>query len=85
MSKVVGMGGNTNGPGPARINLRPEEMNDYTCEECNSRVFRQVSLFKHISALVSPTGQEQMIPIPTYRCDDCGHINEDMMVPAYGK
>lgn len=83
MSKVIGMG-NQPTQGQPRINLRPEEMQDYKCESCEGRVFRQVMLFKQVSALVSPSGQEQMIPVPTYRCDDCGHINEDMMVPAYG-
>ena len=55
----------------------PKEMKDIVCENCGSMYFRQVSAFKRVSALMSPTGKEQIVPIPTFRCDDCGYINEE--------
>ena len=57
---------------------------DITCDNCGSKYFRQVTAFKRISALMSPTGKEQIVPVPTYRCDDCGYINEEFR-PIAGK
>ena len=49
---------------------------DVVCENCNSKVFKEVVFFKHLSAIASETGQEAVIPIPSYRCDDCGAVHK---------
>ena len=69
---IIGMDGKPKAP-----TLSPGDMKDIVCDECNGQYFRSVNVFKRISALVSPTGKEQIMPIPTFRCDDCGYINED--------
>ena len=58
----------------------PTDMKDLVCEKCGGRYFRQVQGFKIISALQSPTGKEQIMPIPTFRCDDCGYINKEFRI-----
>ena len=69
------------GPGkPATPKLSPEDMKDIKCDECGCKFFRQVNAFKRISALMSPTGKEQIVPVPTFRCDDCGYINEEFRI-----
>ena len=72
MSKIVGMDGKSPG-----LQIYPSMLKDICCDQCGGRYFRAVNAFKRISALVSPTGKEQIIPVPTYRCDDCGYINEE--------
>ena len=61
------------------INIKPEDMKDICCENCGGKYFRQVQAFKRLPALISPTGKEQIVPIPVYRCDECGHINEEFL------
>ncbi|MBC8306743.1 MAG: hypothetical protein H8E55_64665 [Pelagibacterales bacterium] len=78
MSKVIGMDGKQ--PPKTKINLKADDLKDVVCEECGSKYFRQVQSFKKLSALVSPTGKEQIVPVPTFRCDDCGYINEEFRV-----
>ena len=34
-------------------------------------------MLKKLSALVSPTGQEALIPVAAFACDSCGHINKE--------
>ena len=34
-------------------------------------------MLKKLSALVSPTGQEAIIPVAAFACDSCGHINKE--------
>ncbi len=78
MSKVIQMGGNKNPP-KTNINIKPSDMEDIVCENCGGMFFKQVNAFKKLSALISPTGKEQIVPVPTFRCDDCGHVNEMFM------
>ena len=46
------------------------------CERCEGTVFISAYIMKQISALQSPTGQTAIIPIETYSCIGCGHINK---------
>ena len=75
MNKVIGMDGQQKPK--ANISIKPGDMKDIVCEQCGCKFFKQVNAFKRLSALVSPTGKEQIVPIPTFRCDDCGYINEE--------
>ena len=78
MSKVIGMGGQQ--PPGAQINVKLEDLKDICCEICGGKYFRQVQAFKRLSALISPTGKEQIVPVPTFRCDDCGYINDEFQI-----
>ena len=66
------------------INIKPEDLKDIVCENCGGKYFRQVQAFKRLSALLSPSGKEQIVPIPSFRCDDCGFINKEFR-PVEGK
>ena len=73
-----------NRPQGLNLNVKPEDLKDITCEQCGSKYFRQVQAFKRLSALISPSGKEQIVPIPVFRCDECGFINEEFR-PIEGK
>ena len=75
MSKVLGMDGNR----PPGLNIKMSDLTDMCCENCGSKFFRQVSAFKKLSALISPSGKEQVVPVPVFRCDECGHINKEFL------
>ena len=79
MSKIIGMGG-SNKPPNAQVNIKPEDLKDIVCENCGGKYFRQVHAFKRVSALLSSNGKEQIAPVPTFRCDDCGHINAEFQL-----
>ena len=46
------------------------------CEKCENDTFAQVYRMRKLSALLSPTGQETMIPIQVFACAKCSHINK---------
>ena len=77
MSKVIDMGGN---PPKTEMKIDASDLDDIICEECGGKIFRQASMFKRLSALVSPTGKQQIVPIPVFRCDDCGYINDEFQI-----
>tara|TARA_R100000234_G_C4952152_1_gene157829 strand:+ start:316 stop:555 length:240 start_codon:yes stop_codon:yes gene_type:complete len=62
------------------VNIDPKDLEDVVCDKCGSQCFEQTFLFKRLSAVLSPTGQETMIPLQIYRCADCGNIN-DIFLP----
>jgi|18_taG_2_1085343.scaffolds.fasta_scaffold21500_2 uncharacterized Zn finger protein len=49
---------------------------DVNCEKCENGHFVTAFVVKKLSALVSPTGQEMVMPLQILKCDDCGHVNE---------
>ena len=65
---------------PDLSNIDLTHAKDIVCDKCGSQCFEQTYLFKKLSAVLSPNGQETMIPLQIYRCADCGHIN-DIFLP----
>ncbi len=49
------------------------------CKECNNYLWIQSFVLKKLSALVSPNGQEALIPVQVYSCGNCGKIAEGML------
>ena len=49
------------------------------CEKCENQTFKQTMLLRKISALVSPNGQETLIPVAVFACEKCGHVNSEFV------
>jgi len=47
------------------------------CESCGGKFFKEVTQLKKVSAELTGTSEATLVPFPTYRCDDCGHVNEE--------
>ena len=62
-------------PPQAQINVDLSQAEDIICENCGNYTFNEVVLMKKLSALISPTGKEAVVPIPTFACTACGFIN----------
>jgi hypothetical protein len=48
------------------------------CKECSGQFFRQVMMLKVIPKLVVGAQKDVVVPMPAFRCDDCGAIIEEM-------
>ena len=59
------------------VDLRKAET--LKCEHCGNVVFIKGTVLKRLSALVSPTGQEAIVPIEIYSCGNCGEVPKSMM------
>jgi len=62
--------------------ITPEQFasaEEVTCEECKNNFFEQVFMIKRLSALVSPSGQETMIPVSLFKCSKCNHVNKSFV------
>ena len=47
------------------------------CEKCENQTFKQTLLLRKLSALVSPNGQETIVPMQVFACEKCGHVNSE--------
>lgn len=66
-------------PQQQQINVDLSQAQDIVCENCGNYTFNEVVLMKKLSALVSPTGQDAVVPIPTFACNACGYINNQFL------
>jgi hypothetical protein len=44
-----------------------------TCE-CGGMLFQEKIFFKILSALISPSGKEEVVPMPIFVCEKCGKV-----------
>ena len=47
------------------------------CEKCQNSTFKQTLMLSKLSALVSPNGQETIVPMQVFACEKCGHVNKE--------
>lgn len=59
-----------------QLNLNPNDLENVKCDNCDSEQFISAYYIKKISALVSPNGREAFVPLQTFACSLCGHVNE---------
>ena len=68
-----------NNPQQPQMNIDFSQTTAETYEHCENETFVQVYQMRKLSALLSPTGQEAMIPIQVFACAKCGHINKGFL------
>ena len=49
------------------------------CPKCGSKLFTEAVVLKKLSPIISPTGKEELYPIPVYVCVKCQTIPEEYM------
>ena len=59
------------------LNIKSSDMQPIQCKECGGMYFRQVMAINKVSKLLTGADKDSIIPVPTFRCDDCGAIPEE--------
>ena len=59
-----------------KVDLRDAET--IKCKSCNNYLFITSFVLKRLSAILSPTGQEAMIPVQVYSCGNCGKVPDKL-------
>jgi predicted nucleic acid-binding Zn ribbon protein len=67
------------GKGQMKEQIDFSKTTEIKCEACGGQTFKQTLLMRKMSALVSPNGQEAIVPVMAFACDSCGHINEEFL------
>ena len=66
-------------PQQTQVKVDLREADTIKCEHCGNYLFIKSTVLKRLSALVSPTGEEAIIPIEIYSCGNCGQVPKDML------
>jgi hypothetical protein len=62
-----------------QVHLDIDQAEDYKCEQCQHDRFKISYFVKRFSPLVSPTGEEMLIPVQAFSCEKCDHVNTDFL------
>ena len=54
------------------------------CDDCGNYLFITAHVIKRLSAIISPTGQEAMIPVQVYSCGNCGKVPDKLKQDVEG-
>jgi len=66
-------------PPQTQVDINDTEM--VKCDDCGNASFIQAFFLRKLSALMSPTGQETIIPIEVFSCGNCGKV-PDKLIPG---
>ena len=47
------------------------------CDNCGNSTFKQTLMLHKMSALLSPNGQETIVPAAVFACESCNHVNKE--------
>ena len=63
----------------AQVKVDLAQAETMKCEYCENYLFISSTIIKRLSALVSPNGQEALIPVQVYSCGNCGEVAEGFL------
>jgi len=66
-------------PKSQQVQVDLKQADTIKCSECNNYLFITSFILKRLSALVSPNGQEALIPVQVYSCGNCGKVADGML------
>jgi hypothetical protein len=66
-------------PQSAQVQVDLRDAETIKCSDCNNYLFITSFILKRLSAIVSPNGQEALIPVQVYSCGNCGKVADGML------
>jgi predicted nucleic acid-binding Zn ribbon protein len=68
------------GSNEQQLQISVKDAEDVKCESCENIFFEKVTKIKKISKLLIGTADDQFVPVDTYRCSECGNINDEFKI-----
>lgn len=60
-----------------KLNISLDKTTPIECDECSNDTFNQVLFLRKASKFLTGTAQDALMPIPTFACAKCNHVNEE--------
>ena len=80
MAKILKLNGDEVVDKKVKVDIK--QTDTLACELCNCKIWDSAQIVKRVSALVSPTGKETLVPLPMLVCKNCGDIPELLLKQA---
>ena len=58
----------------AEVQVDLKKAETIKCDDCGNYLFITAHVIKRISPIMSPTGQEALVPVQVYSCGNCGKV-----------
>lgn len=62
-----------------KLNISLDKTTPVTCEKCGCFSFQGAVLLRKASKFLTGTQQDALVPIETFACTACGHVNADFL------
>ena len=63
----------------ANVQVDLREADTIKCDDCGNYLFLTSFILKRLSAIVSPSGEEALVPVQVYSCGDCGKVPSKLL------
>lgn len=61
---------------PQQLRVGLENSKAIICESCGNNTFTEANYLRSISKLLTGSSEDMIVPIPTFTCTKCGHVNK---------
>ena len=58
----------------AEVKVDLKQADTVKCDDCGNYLFITSYVIKRVSAILSPSGQEGLVPVQVYSCGNCGQV-----------
>lgn len=62
-----------------RLNISLDKTTPIVCDKCGGQAFQEAVLLRKASKFLTGTAQDSLVPMGTFVCAACGHVNEEFM------
>ena len=63
-----------------QVKVGLENSSPIICESCGGDTFREATYLRKISRLLTGSQEDMIVPVPTFTCAQCSHVNEQFQV-----
>jgi len=63
----------------AKTQVSLRDTQQVECDECKNTTFQQVVMMRRVSRILTGAPKDSYMPIPTFQCASCGHVNEEFL------
>ena len=63
-----------------QMRVNPLDLPNIKCEKCENIFYDKVTIIKKVSKLLTGAVADELIPMETYVCTECAHINKDFNI-----
>jgi uncharacterized Zn finger protein len=60
-----------------KVNVSLDKTVGIKCESCGNETFQEALMLRKVSKFLTGQAQDGVLPIPTFVCTKCGHVNQE--------
>jgi hypothetical protein len=64
---------------PVQLKVSLDKTTPVTCESCGGQAFQEALMLRKVSKFLTGDAQDGILPIQTFVCTKCGHINQEFL------